>query len=264
MTEKRPLFANEADLVQAFCSEVERRNEHTHYTHPTWTIYHETAGWDLLLVEDTYGYQVGIEAKMTLNAKVLEQSLSGLHRHGGGDGPDYRAVLVPQVGLQLHLKEIAGYLGVTIITASGWKSYEGKVNWNFQPSLPDEQSNYDLGGWTTWLPGRQCKVPDYVPDVAGGKAAPVMLSEWKIKAIKLLVLLARKGFVTRQDMRALGLSESRWTAGPFSFLAPSREKGGYVAWQRTPDLRAQHPVNYAEIEADFDNWSTGLVTKGLL
>lgn len=255
MTDK--VFASEAEMVACYCAYIEERNEKTHYRHPTFTIYHETAGWDLLLVEDTYGYQVGIEAKLSLNVKVLTQALSGLGSYGGS-APDYRAVLVPSANLQQGLGVLARQLGLTVITARGQESWGGRMNWWFGPDLPDEQGRYHLEDWHSWLPAERCKLPDYIPDVKGGKASPVMLSEWKIKAIKLLIRLERKGYVTRGDMRGLQISESRWTAPHGGFLVADRGHGGYVAGPRTPNLKAQHPVNWLEIEADYETWSAFL------
>ena len=242
-------FATEADLVAAFCDLIERENSNRNRRAPRWVAYHETGDWDLLLAQDETGIQIGIEAKLTLNAKVLEQALPQT-RYWDTKGPDYRAVLVPRVGKQLHLGSLADHLGITILTL------EPKCRWSssarFDPRLPDESNYFGLDDWHSWLPGERVKLPDYVPDVTGGKASPVALTDWKVRAIKLLILLDRNGSVTRRDMAALRISASRWTAAHHGFL--DRGEGGYVRSRRTPDLRAQHPVNYAEIEADFDRW----------
>lgn len=91
-------------------------------------------------------------------------------------------------------------------------------------------------------------------------AAPVQLTEWKISAIKLMILLERKGAVTRADMKALRLSPTRWTDRYHGFLMASPT--GYVKHTGTPDLKAQHPKNWAEIEADFDKWGKDLMAGG--
>lgn len=255
---KGPTFENEAALVAAYVVEIERRNAlpvSRRLGGDVWTAYHETAGWDLLLVGET-GVQVGIEAKMSLNAKVLVQALPG--KWSSPEGPDYRAVLVPMTQVQNHLDEIAGHLGITVIRMGGGSS-GGRIMWGTNPSsLPEENDKtrtlYSFRDWHSWFPERRCKLPDYVPDVMGGKAAPVALTEWKIKAIKLSVLLDRRGIVTRADMKALAISPSRWTDAYNGFLRADRERGGYVRCGLTPDFRAQHPTNYAQIEADFQSW----------
>ncbi len=111
--------------------------------------------------------------------------------------------------------------------------------------------------WPHWLPAKRCPLPEYIPDVTGGHASPIALTAWKIKAIRLMILLDRRGFVTRQDMNALQISAARWTDGYHGFLARDPGRGGYVRCDRTPHLRAQHPVNFAQIEADFAKWGAG-------
>jgi hypothetical protein len=54
-------------------------------------------------------------------------------------------------------------------------------------------------------------------------------------------------------MKALGISPTRWTDRFYGYLDPTGS--GYVRNDRTPDLRRQHPRNWAEIEADFDAWN---------
>lgn len=70
-----------------------------------------------------------------------------------------------------------------------------------------------------------------------------------------MILLDRRGYVTRHDMKLLQISPSRWTERHAGYLSPDTIKGGYVRNERTPDLKAQHPVNYVQIEADFDKWA---------
>ena len=259
-------FTTEADLVAAFVASVQAENEH-HARHnagrtsgqrrrPVWTIYPETAGWDLLLVDEA-GVQVGVEAKLSLNAKVICQALPD-HRWAQEHGPDYRAVLVPSEKVQGHMHPIAAALGLTVLTARREERWGGKVGVYIQPtSLPDEHGgdSYSVQGWFSWLPAKRCVLPDYVPDVQGGKPCPVALTTWKIKAIKLLILLDRRGGVTRRDMAQLGISPSRWTDPYHGFLKADRIKGQYVRCERTPDLQAQHPTNWIQIEADFAKWA---------
>ncbi len=241
---KERLFSSEADLVAKFCGRIDPVH---------WTQYHETAGWDLLLVHNT-GVQIGIEAKLGLNAKVLEQALPG--HYSSQAGPDFRAVLVPVDGLQGHLQTIARHLGIVVIVVySSGRSMDEKNRYHFNPSLPDG-SMWGLSDWPNWCPGQRCRLPDYVPDVTGGHSAPLQLSEWKIRAIKLLILLERNGSITRADIKALGMSPTRWTDRFNGFLTAGST--GYIRNAMTPDLKRQHPTNWAQIEADFAKWSPGL------
>jgi hypothetical protein len=236
-------FSTESEMVAAWLGSFSQR------CLADWTVYPETAGWDLLLAHKE-GYQVGVEAKLSLNAKVLDQALSGNHSYWDTRGPDYRAVLVPSDKLQLHLSRIAKAIGIKVLTA---RVPERGVY--YYPELPDEKSNFDA--WPNWCPLERCQLPDYVPDVAAGNKSPVKLTLWKVKAIKLIVLLDRFGYVTRADMKALQISPTRWTDHWHGFLS-SDGNGGYVRNSRTPDLRSQHPVNFGEIEADYAAWAKAL------
>lgn len=247
------LFENEADLVARYCEHIEHLNtvsEKNGWDRGRWTAYHEWAEWDLLMVHDS-GAQVGIEAKMTLNAKVLDQALPYMGHHWD-EGPDFRAVLVAREGLQNHLENIANHIGIVIIRASGQapSEWSPKGRYNFNPTLPDFNFSYSCREWPAWYPARRHRLPDYVPDVTGGRAAPVKLTPWKISAIKLLILLEKRGFVTRADMKKLEISPTVWTQTYLARGAP----GCYVRCRYTPDFRAEHPKNFAEIEADFQRW----------
>lgn len=253
------LFSSEADLVAKFCELIDPDSRRNSSVAPRWVAYHETAGWDLLLAHDS-GCQIGVEAKLTLNPKVLDQSLPG--RWADDCGPDFRAVLVPDDGLQHYTANLACHLGLTVISVRTRKGWNGTVGYDYGPHLPDPKSLYDRLDWPDWCPAQRCKLPDYIPDVSGGRSSPVQLSEWKIRAIKLLILLERRGYVTRRDMKALQISSTRWTDHYHGFLSPGPD--GYVRNARTPDLRAQHPTNWGQIEADFETWSKGVETAGRL
>lgn len=231
-------YATEAELVADFLAQLSENQRRE------WTAYPETAGWDLLLVKSS-GEQLGIEAKLSLNAKVIDQSLSGSAEHWQS-GPDFRAVLVPADKCQAHLARICSAIGVAIITVRRADFRVGR--WH---QLPEELTYGHK--WANWLPEKRCPVPAYVPDVKAGHASPVALTPWKIKAIKLMVLLDRNGAVHRSDMSALGISPTRWTDRFNGFLAAT--PNGYVRHAATPDYRKQHPRNYAEIEADFAQWN---------
>jgi hypothetical protein len=242
---REAVFKTEADLVAAFCRHLQTGVWGEPRKDPRWKIYHETAGFDLLLVDTRTGVQVGLEAKLVLNVKVLVQILPEYSWRE--EGPDYRGVLVPEAGKQAGLSEIASRLGIGVIAMSN--PGEGYT----VHSLPDEARASEYGqAWHPWLPTRRCPLPDYVPDVVGGKPAPLKLTEWKIQAIKLLILLERRGAVSRATMKLLRLSPTRWTA-PGGYLAPGLN--GYVRCEHTPDFKAQHPKAWAEIEADFEKWA---------
>lgn len=234
-------FATEAELVQCFLENL----NHRFGPGKDWTVYPETAGWDLLLVH-TDGFQLGLEAKLTLNAKVIAQALSGTSSYWQSRGPDYRGVLVPAGGKQAHIEEICTAVGLGLITMR--KSRHGERHYM---SLPTERTSHGES-WPNWLPSERCKLPEYMPDVPAGVPSPVQLTDWKIKAIRLMILLERRGYVTRDDMKRIGISPTRWTDRFHGFLRPGEK--GYVRCERTPDVKAQHPTVWAKIEAEIQQW----------
>jgi hypothetical protein len=279
MAEKRRIPESEAALVEAFCSIIERWNDRVAHAAADetsrddwakkkrkWVIYREACGWDLLLVEEGTGIQLGIEAKLCLNTKVLSQALPHHHFFTPEAGPDYRAVLVPGGGRNLELRQICDLIGLTVLSVYDRSPYCDQPDWGLHsPSqLPDEQEpdNFSMNGWHSWLPSEREKLPDYVPDVAAGVKSPIRLTEWKVRAIKLWVLLDRFGRVTRGDMKALGLSPTRFTDRFNGFLTADPNVGGYVKHDGSPDFRKQHPRVYAEIETDFDKWCPAALRPG--
>lgn len=230
-------------------------------THCGWTVYAETAGWDLLLVRPADGFQIGIEAKLSLNAKVLCQVIEH-DRWRCEEGPDCHAVLVPRPKSVNGLEIIAARLGIVVITGAEPSRHRRWKGHHFDPSLPDDRAS-SYGSVETWperCPDQRHRLPDYVPDVTGGHSAPVKLTEWKIGALKVQIILETRGFVTRADFKALRVHPSRWT----QFWLRSNGEGGWVQTAAMPDFKAQHPVNYEQIKADMAKWMPATtVPKGL-
>jgi hypothetical protein len=258
-------FENEAALCAAFIAALPEG----------WTAYPETGGFDIMLVRQEDGAQIGVEAKMTLNAKVLLQSVEELYNgHEPSDGPDFRAALVPYGTAGAELSRIARFLGVTVIQCraadEGEKEIERQVakhgefyrryaTGQYKPFSPELPSRRDYWGthWVDHCPVKRCKLPDYVPDVVAGASAPSQLSEWKIKAIKICIILERRGWVATADFKHVSIDRKRWL--DWRWLAPRvvdgvTLRGHYVTGPAALDLRAAHPVNFAQIEADYEKW----------
>jgi len=220
---KKAAFASEAAMCAAFIEVIDKR---------IWTPYAETAGWDILLSRKIDGFQIGVQAKLALNVGVVNQAIES---HGGwmaaAPAPDARAILVPDGSLD-RLAMICDYIGVCIITIGP------RYNKRFEawPALPSKPDQYGSESWHEWCPVQRHKLPEYVPDVVAGSSAPVQLTTWKIKAIKLAVLLERNGTVSRLDFKFLDLDHRRWIAN--EWLLP--DKGGYIRGGM-PDLKKQHP-----------------------
>ena len=181
-----------------------------------WIAYPETADFDVLLRREFDGAQIGIEAKLRLNAHVVAQALPRYRWAPVPEGPDYRAVLVPWNAVDTGMGEICAALGITVIRVSpnGYGVGEGP---RFSPDLPHADGRFRNNDWFEWCPDQRCKLPDYVPDVIAGSSAPTKLTPWKIAAIKLAIILEDRP-VTRDDFRALDLSPSRWMQNPGAWL----------------------------------------------
>jgi hypothetical protein len=258
---KEPIFETEASMCDRFVDVIRNGKN----TKDKWDVYCEHADWDLLLVHKETGTQIGLEAKLKLNAKVLSQCISRNYN----TGPDYRAVLVPSDGLQNHFIELARYMLIPIVVVSknndrgSWYhiSHNG-YHIHMQSSAFPENDTPDVYWeeryWHPLLPVERLKVPEFASHHGAGNAAPIRMTEWKVSAIKLLIILERRGFVTRADMKALKLSPTRWTDGWTGFLILDRENGGWIKCRRTPDLKGQSPTSWAEIEAKHDEWFKAL------
>lgn len=243
MAKKQKPFATEAALCAAFAEAIPK----------SWTCYAETGGWDILLVRGD-GYQLGIQAKLRLNAEVLAQAIEGGQSYRAeSPGPDYRAVLVPWDDAQ-GFDTIAGYAGITIIrmigqdyTIKSWRRGE-----KFRPLLPAIGYEFEDHAWFDCCPSRRHELPEYVPDVTGGKPSPLQLTTWKIAAIKLAITLEERGYITRADFKHIGIDYRRWISPQTGWLSVQGQT--YVRGPHMPDLKKQHPVNYQQIKADQGKW----------
>lgn len=250
-------FASEADLCARFIAAAtgqidDFRQPYAVPRKSNWVAYPETGGFDVLLVRRKDGFQIGIEAKLHLNQTVLTQALEGGSWYDPlAPGPDCRAVLVPDGSGREPLSLIAAYCGITIIRCLGADARRGPV---FQPYLPHPLADWQADpNWRENLPVRRVVLPDYVPDVAAGSSAPIKLTTWKIGAIRLAILMERRGLITRADFAHLRVDHRRWVGE--RWVEVDGAKGGWVPGPRWPDFAGQHPKNYAEIAADFEKWA---------
>ena len=244
---KEESYATEAEMCAQFIAEIGE----------DWIAYPETEGWDILLVRKADGFQIGVEAKLRLNGKVMTQALEEWYTFSGSEraGPDCRAVLVPE-GKTGNLSRVAAYVGLTVVTirkpapSGGWYTHGNRAQ--FTPALPTDRKYENPCAWHELCPAKRHELPEYVPDVPAGDAAPVQLTKWKIAAIKIAVLLEKRGFVARSDFKHLNIDHRRWLPHEGGWL--TLNDNGFVAGPRLPDFKRQHPRVYDEIAADFDQW----------
>ncbi len=237
--EIKALFPTEASLCEQFAGDMRQMGG--------WTIYPETAGFDLLLVRDATGHQLGVEAKLALNAKVADQILPG-DWSGHWEGPDFRAVLVPHISdSSAGIARMLRMLGVSVLAPDNWRH-------SFQLSTYREDARVvdaSVGGlhewdlaWHDWNPARRCPLPEIVPDVRAGVPAPTQLTPWKIGALRVMADLELDGFVTAKSVRAHSVDPRRFCASD-GWLTPI----GDGRWTRgnLPAFDKQHPEAYIQI-----------------
>jgi len=214
---KQKIYATEAELCSAFIAHHEARG---------FVAYAETEGFDILLVRKSDGVQFGVQAKQTLNAKVLDQLLPSDYHEAG---PDHRVILVPESRGMNAICEALGFI-LQAPTGRGWFE-DLDSRWRAAP--------YD------WNPVRRCKLPDYVPDVVAGASGPIQLTPWKVAALRVIAHLEKHGAITRKEIRQIGCDPTRWCQ---HWLIPHSDRSGvYVIGPKTPRFDQQHPRVYAEI-----------------
>ncbi len=216
-----------------------------------WTAYPETAGWDIVLVRPN-GIQIGVQAKLRFNMKVLAQTLP---KHWGDDaiGPDYRAILV---GAKTDTAAVCEHLGIACFCPQHRPSGRPQEFGGDTAIIDlDRATTFWRYGpaWFDWNPERRIELPDYVPDVPAGASAPVQLTPWKIGALRLIAILEIRGYLTRADFREYGINPTRWTVHYRPESAWLLKGQVHGQWIRGPalDFERQHPDVYAMIRADI-------------
>lgn len=181
-----------------------------------WIVYPETSGWDLLLVatketrdfdHDSVGWftapvgtQVGIEAKRRANFIVLEQALKSASWSEQTEGPDFRAVLVPE--------SINGFNAVA--RQCGLGVFDLRELESMTDYRPRRRYHVTVAGMKPWPYQTRCWLPDFVPDLPAGVPAPRQMTRWKAAALKICETLRERGYVTSADFRLNGISPSTW------------------------------------------------------
>lgn len=197
---------NEAELCELF-AEAARADG--------WDVYPEVESWDLLLVwrgvipDSTHswrfprgvpaGFQMGVEAKMRANVDVLKQAAD---RMSYGKRPDVGAVLVPDSGLgRTAFVGLAGRLDLLAFDLANCGERRAR-----HPITPP---------WPNAKHGPADRVgPVLVPPVplqsAGGQASPRTMSKWRVGALRLVIKLEARGFLTHADFKAQGADKRLW------------------------------------------------------
>lgn len=244
MSIKSPTINNESELCTAF---IEQLN-----AVPGWVCYPESAGFDILAVHES-GRQIGVEAKLRLNAKVAEQILP--HETDFQyevPGPDHRIVIVGAVteaskGIR-RLLEMAGISVLVPWVRGGFSSKEPAQVIDFQLAHYFRSQGTP---WTPhlfdWNPPTRCQVPVVVPNLPAGVPAPIRLTPWKEAALRLIIKMRQQGFITLKQFKDFGISPTRWTQGERPWLRKGEAQGQWVETEHLPPFEEQHSDAYAKL-----------------
>lgn len=265
-SEVKAAFPSEATLCDCFIESIRAVGG--------WTVYPETAGFDILAVYDETGHQLGVEAKLQLNAKVADQIIpADSYWQAGAPGPDFRAVIVPCITeASAGIARMLGILGVsvwapdreyryssvgefaafyTFIRAFGRHNHFGSQG----QLIGNDRRAYDAeagrlmewdSAWHDWNPPKRCELPEMVPTVRAGVPAPVRLTPWKIGALRVMADLEIHGFVTAKSVRERGVDARRFCASDGWLQSLGDGRWGMGAMPRFDE---QHPTEYAQILA---------------
>jgi hypothetical protein len=231
-------FKTEADLCQAFIAWAGRH-------HPDLRCLAEWEGWDILVAYPE-GFQLGIQAKLRANAKVIRQAAPEGFYGDMRTGPDFRGVLIPE---RNDWAEVAEQLGL-VPFYSGLEEYDWqakrKVGWDFIPSLRPGHQTVDVlfSDWVDWNPETRHELPPVASTGSvAGSSAPVTLTPWKLRALDVLAVLAVESEIQPARMRALGVDPRRWTQN--HWLLPTEKRGFWFRGPKCPAFDEQHPEAYA-------------------
>lgn len=216
----KKLFATEVDLCKAFISWAEAAGA---------TCYAECGGWDILIVLQD-GFQIGVQAKLSLNDAVIMQALPSQFHNYEWPAPDFRAVLVPEVNRTKAW--IAHNLGLVVFDVFA-KPMGQHDRFTFLPNLLSQK------GWHDWNPERRHEIPETPTDSIAGSPSPVTLTPWKLSALSVLAEIEVNGRIHSRRISELGCHPSRWTS--LRWLAPSGDRGFWVKTDKCPPFDKQHP-----------------------
>ena len=219
---------------------------------PGWTCYPETGGFDVLVVHED-GRQIGVEAKLKLNAKVADQILPGeWDDRWSKPGPDHRMVIVGTITeANYGICRMLAMFGIPVLAPTmRTRHHRGNTE-----AIPE----FDLSYWMRhcyrdelfdWNPESRCAVPIVVPDLPAGVPCPVRFTPWKEAALRVLAQLRRQGFITAKQIAEHKISSTSWTQGARPWLRKGDVRGQWVETEHMPKFDEQHPEAWAKIQQE--------------
>jgi len=207
----------------------------------SWVVYPETGSWDMLLVKGDI--QIGIQAKLKLNIKVIHQALPHDYRRTAGinlsvPGPNYRAVLVPQRDYDFMDVCAACHLACFCPEVDRY----GDARWLDQGLIAESE----FGKEYLWTPSKPVWLPEHVPTMAAGVPSPRSMSKWKEGALKAMAHLEIHGHITSKDFASYGVSASTFVQR--DWIRSSGCKEGrhtlYLRGSKAHQLLGKNPGEY--------------------
>ena len=183
----------EADLCEEFMTFANEQG---------WTCYPESCGFDIFLERN--GVQIGVEAKLKMNLKVVSQAVGRLVPEDRGCNPHFRTVLVPFD--QPRYPEVLSRLKVWTFQSMNPAWYKKSAGRGCV-LLESKDPVYEYQNWV-WAAKNRCSVPEYVPLVPAGVSGPVQLTPFKINMMKLFFIMMHYngGNMRRPGFRSTNLS----------------------------------------------------------
>ena len=229
-------FTKETDLCEKFIQNIPSE----------WKAYPEACNFDIVLQHEN-GWQIGIEAKLKLNTKLVKQAAEHYsYRSLTLPKPDFRAVLIPYDTKHPDLEYLLKLINVTIIRMPRYD----KSPLRFSPVLPS--NTYQSDSWFELFPEEKLDLPYYTIESKAGQKSPSPLSKWKIAALKIIVTLEKRGYVTRKDFAHNEIYMNLWSQS--NWIEKDYERKCWVATDNLPKLWDQHPKAYEEIKNDYLKW----------
>lgn len=207
-------FETEAQLCEAFAASVKADG---------WTIYPETAGWDMYLVRRKI--HVGVQAKLWGIPEVLIQALP--EKWNDRKGPHFRMVVVGgfrgrsvrnehtkreqfnalAIGLRLVVAE-APEADSTMAWKRSW--FHGQ-DWHAMNARSTGKYKFTRGlydppicwAYYRWRPSSLPWLPPFVPEMPAGVPSPTTVSPWMIASVRLARLAKARGWISIADARSV-------------------------------------------------------------
>lgn len=248
---KSAFFKTEADLCTLFIREFNELDG--------WTCYPEAGGFDVLVVHDD-GRQIGVEAKLVLNAKVADQILPALSDdYHAAPGPDYRLVIVGKISdANAGIAKMLAMMGVLVLSPY---THSTPADYTFGLEHVLLEARNSVASYTSrylfdWNPAERCPVPMVVSGLPAGVPAPRRLTPWKEAALRVVALLRRQGSITSKQIADHGISVGYWTQSygeKKAWLVKGLVRGQWLETEHMPPFDKQHPEAYALVLQEFEN-----------